>query len=1079
MNSFSLGLDIGSNSLGWAMVNDRPTPDGQNLVTGVRIFPEGVENDGKAIATAASVRRRFRQARRQLDRRARRQRQLRAILRKAGILPADEDKMKEILARDPYILRCRGLEEELCPEQFGRALLSLNERRGFRWSPASSPDEQRESDKEQKEKTTATKEAMKSTKGVIESIPGMTVGKWLCEKKYGPYTEWKSSPRPPKPRRHESLRCRAGSEWRFTRDLYETEFQALWEKQSSFRPEIWTGKLRGEVHEAIFGQRPLKSQKRLIAKCTLEEEEGRCHRSSWFAVQFRLLQEVANLRIVKGHGRNQERWNLTTEQRKAVLEEMGAVKERSFDSLAELLSLAESETLNLAAEFRDEETGETLLYREELKGNHVEAGLQDIFPDFDARPDFYREEVWAALLDAPDTFQGKAREWGLTEEQVHAVADEKKIERQGGYVKFSLKAIKKLNERMEEGMDLHGAIEKEYPHYREELTRIGTGDRLPPVKPDDYRNTVVVRALTETRKVVNQIVREHGMPSRIVIELAREAKHGVRLRNKIMEKIHKNERRRTAARKWLAEHHQPETDRNIEKWLLWEEVGKFCPYCDQPLSCDQLWGGGNEAEIDHILPRYRSLDNRFMNKTLCHTHCNRDKLNRTPREAWERENPAKYRAVLAFVKKSKNMPPEKRKRFSMREAKVGEFCARQLTDTSYIARAAVDYLRSNLAVEKIQVRSGVVTGNLRREWGLNSILGREEGTAARAAEEDKSRKKNREDYRHHAVDAVVLAMARQPDIELLQERLRDRALRNRKPDERDTSEKMPPPFLWREHGVVYSEFRSIVRKALSAVVVSHRPQRKLSGTITGMTNYRWNETEQRYEYRGKDGETKKAKRKEMIPIYSKKEPQRSPERGNARYVEPGDNHHVAIYRCPDPEGDRQDSNGQRYRLCARAASRFALAQTLTQNKSANREARTKSPEGQAYERKRPVIVSPRHPDYPNSELVVSLCKGDMVLFDRNRGIGGDSRTSRIFKLVGIGGGESGNENSLDLWFWNHAAVPVERPKEREKREIWNLGKNLAWVRIRSTSRRGWKSFRKVDVDPLGNVHLIANRHRRP
>ena len=76
--SYILGLDIGSSSLGWAVLETNKTnkPTGV-LACGVRVFPAGVEGleTGKDTSPNAD-RRQKRQIRRQLMRKARRMRKL-------------------------------------------------------------------------------------------------------------------------------------------------------------------------------------------------------------------------------------------------------------------------------------------------------------------------------------------------------------------------------------------------------------------------------------------------------------------------------------------------------------------------------------------------------------------------------------------------------------------------------------------------------------------------------------------------------------------------------------------------------------------------------------------------------------------------------------------------------------------------------------------------------------------------------------------------------------------------------------------------------------------------------------------
>src|SRR3972149_4651393 len=92
MSKLVLGLDLGPNSIGWALVNDAPeNPAESKLVDlGVRVFPEGVDNfDTSKELSRNEDRRIARGMRRQIRRRALRRRQLKEALIAVGLWPSD------------------------------------------------------------------------------------------------------------------------------------------------------------------------------------------------------------------------------------------------------------------------------------------------------------------------------------------------------------------------------------------------------------------------------------------------------------------------------------------------------------------------------------------------------------------------------------------------------------------------------------------------------------------------------------------------------------------------------------------------------------------------------------------------------------------------------------------------------------------------------------------------------------------------------------------------------------------------------------------------------------------------------
>ncbi len=88
-NSYALGLDLGSNSIGWAILklDENDNPCGIEKV-GVRVFEAGMEGlyeSGKE-ESRNKKRREARLVRRQIERRARRYRKLANLLQKIGLL---------------------------------------------------------------------------------------------------------------------------------------------------------------------------------------------------------------------------------------------------------------------------------------------------------------------------------------------------------------------------------------------------------------------------------------------------------------------------------------------------------------------------------------------------------------------------------------------------------------------------------------------------------------------------------------------------------------------------------------------------------------------------------------------------------------------------------------------------------------------------------------------------------------------------------------------------------------------------------------------------------------------------------
>src|SRR5690606_14322895 len=136
---------------------------------------------------------------------------------------------------------------------------------------------------------------------------------------------------------------------------------------------------------------------------------------------------------------------------------------------------------------------------------------------------------------------------------------------------------------------------------------------------------------------VNGVIRKHGKPHLIRLELARDLKKSRKDRNEITKRNRDNQKTRDKAKAAILSetgNHQP-SGRDVLLAVLHEECGGICPYTGKSISLRNLLGGDSQFDIEHIIPYHRCFDDSFNNKTLCYNEENRHvKRHKTPYEAY-------------------------------------------------------------------------------------------------------------------------------------------------------------------------------------------------------------------------------------------------------------------------------------------------------------------------------------------------------------------------------------------------------------------------------------------------------------
>jgi CRISPR-associated endonuclease Csn1 len=365
-------------------------------------------------------------------------------------------------------------------------------------------------------------------------------------------------------------------------------------------------------------------------------------------------------------------------------------------------------------------------------------------------------------------------------------------------INLSLKVINKIIPFLQKNYSYDEAcLEAGYHHSQ----KSSLGLDLVPIF-ENIPNPVVKRSLSQCRKVINAILRKFGKPETIIIELARDVGKPFEERKKIEREQKNNETIRDEAKKHCAEilgidPHQV-TSGDVLKYRLWKEQGGFCPYSGEYID-PQTLKDETATQIDHIIPYSLSWNDSYMNKVLCKTDENQNKGNSIPRDYFTRKG-YNFNALEEFAKK---LPPQKANNLlidNFDETKSNSWKDRAINDTRYIAKLLKNHIEASLTLgvgNRVQTRNGLLTARLRGSW----IGG----------------PKDRDDDRHHALDAIIVACSTQAQVQAFSEWNKYQArLKNK------DKTKVFPPAPW-------EGFRKDVLQSIDQVFVSRKPTRTVTG----------------------------------------------------------------------------------------------------------------------------------------------------------------------------------------------------------------------------------------------------------
>jgi CRISPR-associated endonuclease Csn1 len=837
-----LGLDLGTNSIGWALINvDENNMPIKIIAMGSRIIPLNSDDrdefqKGQAISKNQK-RTTARTQRKGYNRHQLRKDNLKDILSELNILPTEE--LLNLHSLELWELRGNATSSntDISPEQLGRILYMLNQKRGYKSARSEGNQDKKDTDyvAEVKSRYTNLKENNK------------TIGKHfydelLISKEENKYFRTKEKVYP--------------------REAYIEEFDKIIDTQKekhSFLTEQVIEKLRNEI---LYYQRKLKSQKGLVSVCEFEgfevsyiDKETKKNKTNFTGPKVapktsplsqlcKIWEVVNNISFkIKNPIGSKYKWSdriPSLEEKQSIINFLNTNAILGYNDLLKILNLKKgdvyankqiqkgiqgnitySELKNIIGESRwldfnlivketkkqailvDKKTGEVL---EEKEGLELDSSLE--------REPLY--QLWHTIYSIKDVEECKAALIKRFDFNIDVADKLSKLDfNKQAFSNKSNKAMRKILPYLMQGYDYYQACSfAGYNHSNsltkdEQANRVTT-DKLMLLPKNSLRQPIVEKIINQMINVVNAIIDAHGKPDEIRVELARELKQSKDERKETDENNSSNKRLNDEVSKRLEGLGLAATKRNIQKYkfifpvrdkkIKEAKVLNQCIYCGQFFNLSEALNG-DDFDVDHIVPQALLFDDSQTNKVLVHRHCNATKTNKTAYDfiaakgddvlqeylnrvdKWFKDGILSYGKMQRLkVSYEEYLERKKKKKETEADKRLWEsFIDRQLRETQYIARKSKEILQQ--ICNNVTSTEGTVTATLRNLWGWDDVLMnlqlpkyKELGnTVIKEWTSDHGKRKHqkeeianwskRDDHRHHAIDALVIACTQQGFIQ--------------------------------------------------------------------------------------------------------------------------------------------------------------------------------------------------------------------------------------------------------------------------------------------------------------------------
>lgn len=782
---YGIGLDIGIGSVGWCIISwtaaDKNNARIEDL--GVRLFDSGELAKANAQKNRKSQERRsYRSGRRLVRRRKHRKERAKYFLQKIGLITNIKLKSWQELNgnQNIFAVRVKGLTERLTAEEIADCIIHICNHRGYR----------------EFYEDEATEDEAKVTKQCLQNFENIyTEGKYLSVADMILHDDtFKTATNFPDYHNHKLKDGEDASKSEryilISRNCVKQELLDILHKQQEFYPKQLTEQnINFLVEQIVFAQRDFetgpgqegdKTRKFMgfldsLGHCRFYKDEKRAFRSTVIADIYALVNGLSQFTYV----------NKATGE---IILEPDAAKEL-INYVLKNANLTEADV-------------EKILKKYDLKLLETEK-FEEIIPDT-----VKNLKKLKRILEQ----SGYAYEELIAEEQV-ALEKPSKLQKlclclsENITPKRRKAALAKLgwNQKLQNAMlrqkfggtasvcerymleaidafchgETYGNFQaRKIKHIDQEQLKQDKMVLLPALtKADDediIKNVVVFKAINETRKVINALIRKYASPEYINVEVADELGKSFEERKNIEKENAKNRKATENISNKLVElglRKEGEVKvQDIIKYKLWQAQGGMDLYSGDMIAVSQLLS--YQYEIDHIVPFSLILDDTLQNKALVNLGANRaQKAQQVPLEYLQGEQRDRFLKNVNLLFQKKKIS-QKKYQYLMLESLHGqkaqdiltEWKSRNINDTRYITRYIVNYLASTLkfagAEDKKHVYGikGALTSRLRKRWLNNNTWGSDE--------------KNRENNLHHAADAVVIANMTPACIEIASDNIK-------------------------------------------------------------------------------------------------------------------------------------------------------------------------------------------------------------------------------------------------------------------------------------------------------------------